>query len=68
MESRLVHRDIVGLTQHDRAGLGSRHLSLFQNTLEKERSEMIITELRRDEGEHRQTRAIGLLPYSDKDK
>ncbi len=60
IESRLRHKDIVGATQTDRAGLGTREFRYFYKASDKEKRVLVSEEIRVKEEELRHAKAAGL--------
>ena len=61
MESRLRHKDMVGPTQTNRAGLGMNPTQYFFKATTKMKRKMVSDEIRRKEEEHRIAKAVGLV-------
>ena len=64
-ESRLRHRDIVGVTAKGRLGLGSVEQQLWQNANDKERRQLVQREIGNIEEDKRYAKAVGMRQQGD---
>lgn len=59
-ESRLQHQDIVGTVTHGRLGLGCVARASWRSSTQEQRRELVQKEVRQQEEESRQTRAVAM--------
>lgn len=64
-ESRLRHRDVIGVTAKGRLGLGMLEQQLWQKASDKERRHLVQREIGHIEEEARHARAVGMRQQGD---